>query len=96
MLHHNKGTNDMQRRFGALWPDSVHQVHQRVFTIHAHDNENDVLHNITSSLTVNAITVCWNIFEHGDHGVAVVHRVGTNVIRDPHGCTRVVEGSERA
>lgn len=30
----------------------------RVFTTHAHDNENDVLHNITSSLTVNAITVC--------------------------------------
>jgi hypothetical protein len=70
------------RCFEAVWPDKIHQVYHRVFTPHTRDIKSDVLHDDAGSLTMDKITVCESIFEHGNHGVAVVRQLGADVFED--------------
>jgi hypothetical protein len=74
--------NDMRRRFKAVWPDKIHQVHHRIFTSHTRDTKSDVLHYNAGGLMTNKVAVCESIFEHGNHGIAVVRRLGADVFED--------------
>src|ERR1700710_7591 len=72
----------MWQHFKAVWPDKIHQVHHRVFSPHTRNTKSDVLHDNAGGLTMDKIVVCESIFEHGNHGVAVVRRLGADVFED--------------
>lgn len=51
----------------------------RVFAAETRYAKGQMLYDDTCCLTVNEVTVCERIFQHGDHRVNVVGRLWTNV-----------------
>ena len=57
-----------------------------VLAIETRDTEREMLHNDTRCLSVDKVTVCESIFEHGHDGVDVVRRLRSNILEDERKC----------
>lgn len=55
-------------------------MEHRVFAAETRHAKCQVFYNDTCCLTVDEVTVCEGVFEHGDHRVDVVGRLWTNIL----------------
>ena len=74
--------DNVRRRFKAIWPYEVHEVHHRVFATESRNAEREMFHDRAGRLSVHQVAVRQRVLEHRHDRVDVVGRLRPNVFKD--------------
>ena len=75
-------TNNMRGCLEAVGPYKIHEMHHGIFTSETCDAESKMLDDCARCLSVNKITICQCVFQHGHNGIAVIGRLRPDVFEN--------------
>lgn len=75
-------TNNMRGCLEAIRPHEIHEMHHRIFASKTCDTKSKMLDNCARCLSVNKITICQCVLQHGHNGIAVIGRLRSNIFEN--------------